>query len=93
MYLPVPSFRDEYIDKEKGENSMLSMELMFPDYIIKKFCNKEKINEEQNSKELFKIKDEKKSKFVESLRSLDKDEFLEIEKIFDAIKNIKIKFS
>ncbi len=93
MYLPVPSFRDEYIDKEKGENSMLSMELMFPDYIIKKFCNKEKINEEQNSKELFKIKDEKKSKFVESLRSLDKDEFLEFEKIFDAIKNIKIKFS
>ena len=83
--LPVPLNRSKYASFKYGKNSMMSIELLFPDRRIKKFVEKISV---PGGGVLLHFRDDKKIKFAELTNKFNKNDFDNFRTIFELINSI-----
>jgi hypothetical protein len=86
LVLPVPDFRSHQAGSQFGDNSILTIELLFNDEILS--GNIAEIINRPNPDGSLKRFAGNKSRFAEKSSSFSPDEFVEFEKLFSAIQSI-----
>ena len=86
--LPIPDNRTNIASKEFGNTSMLEIELLFNDNIIKNYgrATTKKIT---GGTKVWNITSNTKNNIIENLDNINNQEFAEFRKIFDLIENIQ----
>ena len=83
--LPVPDFRSKYASETFGKKSCLSIELLFEDNVVGKFCDE---IETPGGGKILKIRKDKKDDFANSAENYEATSFKAIEPIFSKILRI-----
>ena len=84
LTLPVPSFRADYAGPEI-KNSYLSIELLFEDKFIEKYCDTAKV---AGGTELKRFKDKKKTEFSNEVKTLEDNAFAAFKPLFDTLTEL-----
>jgi energy-coupling factor transporter ATP-binding protein EcfA2 len=87
MLLPVPEFREHQASSSLKHNSILSIELLFPDAFLKGYITKATDVYNPDGR-LVKMTKKMKIKFADAVKDLDVEAFAEFRRLFDSIKRI-----